>query len=102
MRRFGVGLLVPVSALLLVLSSTSLWTRHNVVDTDVFVANGQRVLTDPTVEARVESQVVDTIMAKPEVRQALDEAVAVLPPRLQTFRPSVETGSGTCWAGGCG
>jgi hypothetical protein len=92
MRRFGVGLLILISALLLVLSSTSLWTRHNVVNTDVFVANGQRVLTDPTVEARVESQVVDTIMAKPEVQQALDEAVAVLPPRLQTFRPSVEDG----------
>ena len=93
MRRFGVGLLVLVSALLLVLSSTSLWTRHNVVNTDVFVANGQKILTDPTVAARVESQVVDTIMAKPEVQQAVDEAVSVLPPRLQVFRPSVEEGT---------
>jgi hypothetical protein len=93
MRRFGVGLLVLVSALLLVLSSTSLWTRHNVVNTDVFVANGQKILTDPTVTARLESQVVDTIMAKPEVQQAVDEAVSVLPPRLQVFRPSVEEGT---------
>jgi hypothetical protein len=93
MRRFGVGLLVLVSALLLVLSSTSLWTRHNVVNTDVFVANGQRIITDPTVEARVESQVVDTIMAKPDVQQAIDQAVSVLPPRLQAFRPSVEEGT---------
>jgi hypothetical protein len=93
MRRFGVGLLVLVSALLLVLSSTSLWTRHNVVNTDVFVANGQRIITDPTVAARVESQVVDTIMAKPEVQQAVDAAVSVLPPRLQVFRPSVEEGT---------
>ena len=93
MRRFGVGLLVLVSALLLVLSSTSLWTRHNVVNTDVFVANGQKILTDPTVAARVESQVVDTIMAKPEVQRAVDEAVSVLPPRLQVFRPSVEEGT---------
>ncbi|GAA1218268.1 SHOCT domain-containing protein [Pseudonocardia alaniniphila] len=93
MRRFGVGLLVLVSALLLVLSSTSLWTRHNVVNTDVFVANGQRIITDPTVSARVETQVVDTIMAKPEVQQAIDQAVSVLPPRLQVFRPSVEEGT---------
>jgi hypothetical protein len=93
MRRFGVGLLVLVSALLLVLSSTSLWTRHNVVNTDVFVANGQRIITDPAVAARVESQVVDTIMVKPEVQQAIDAAVSVLPPRLEVFRPSLEEGT---------
>jgi hypothetical protein len=93
MRRFGVGLLVLISAVMLVLSSTSLWTRHHVVNTDVFVANGQRILTDPTVAARVESQVVDTIMAKPEVQQSVDEAVSMLPPRLQMFRPSVEEGT---------
>jgi hypothetical protein len=93
MRRFGVGLLVLISAILLVVSSTSLWTRHHVVNTDVFVADGQRIHTDPTVAARIESQVVDTIMAKPEVQQAVDEAVSVLPPRAQTFRPAVEDGT---------
>lgn len=32
-------------------------------------------------------------MVKPEVQQAIDEAVPVLPPRLQVFRPSVEEGT---------
>jgi hypothetical protein len=93
MRRFGVGLLILISAILLVVSSTSLWTRRHVVNTDVFVADGQRILTDPAVAARVESQVVDTIMAKPEVQQAVDEAVSVLPPRAQIFRPAVQDGT---------
>jgi hypothetical protein len=95
MRRFGVGLLILISAILLVVSSTSLWMRHHVVNTDVFVADGQRILADPTVAARIESQVVDRIMAEPEVQQAVDEAVSVLPPMAQMFRPAVEDGTRT-------
>lgn len=40
MRRFGLGLLILISAILLVVSSTSLWTRHHVVNTDVSVEGG--------------------------------------------------------------
>jgi hypothetical protein len=93
MRRLGVGLLVLISALALLGSSTSLWTRRHIVNTDVFVAGTERILADPAVSARIESQVVDTIMARPVVQQAVDEAVAVLPPRLQQFKPTVEDGA---------
>lgn len=93
MRRFIVGLLILVSALALVGASTSLWTRRHVVNTDVFVAGTQKVLTDPAVQARVQSQVVTTVMANPDVQQAIDQVVAVLPPRLQSFRPTIEDGA---------
>lgn len=93
MRRLVVGLLVIVSALAMVAASTSLWTRRHIVNTDVFVAGVQRIVTDPTVSAAVETQVVDVIMARPEVGQALDEAVTLLPPRLQQFRPAIEDGA---------
>jgi hypothetical protein len=39
MRRFIAGLLILVSALSLVLASTSLWVRRNVINTEVFVSN---------------------------------------------------------------
>jgi hypothetical protein len=93
MRRFIVGLLVLISALAMIGASTSLWTRRHVVNTDVFVAGSQAVLTNPAVQARLQSQVVDTVMANPDVQQAINEAVAVLPPRLQAFRPTVADGA---------
>jgi hypothetical protein len=92
-RRFFVGLLILISALTLVASSTSLWTRRHVVNTDVFVAGSEKILTDPAVQATIESQVVGAIMAKPDVQQAITDAVAVLPPRLQAFRPTIEDGT---------
>lgn len=90
MRRFTVGLLIVVSAVCLVLSSTSLWTRRHVVNTDVFVAGGQAIVADPAVQAAIDAKVVDTIMANPEVKGAVDEVVARLPPRVQSFRPAIE------------
>ncbi|HJQ47594.1 MAG TPA: hypothetical protein VJ870_14945 [Amycolatopsis sp.] len=93
MRRFIVGLLILVSALALVGASTSLWTRRHVVNTDVFVAGSQKVINDPAVQARLESQVVTSVMANPDVQQAINDVVASLPPRLQTFRPTIENGA---------
>ncbi|HKS47295.1 MAG TPA: SHOCT domain-containing protein [Amycolatopsis sp.] len=93
MRRFFVGLLILVSALTLIASSTSLWTRRHIVNTDVFVAGSEKILADPAVQATLQTRLVDTIMATPTVQQAIDQTVATLPPRLQAFRPSIEEGT---------
>jgi hypothetical protein len=90
MRRFTVGLLIVVSAVCLVLSSTSLWTRRHVVNTDMFVAGGQAILADPAVQGAIDAKVVDTIMANPEVQGAVNDVAAMLPPRLQRFKPALE------------
>ena len=90
MRRFTVGLLIVVSAVCLVLSSTSLWTRRHVVNTDVFIAGGQAILADPAVQGAIDAKVVDTIMVNPEVNGAVNDVVALLPPRLQRFKPALE------------
>lgn len=93
MRRFVVGLLILVGVLCLLIASTSLWTRRQVINTQVFVSNAQQVVADPAVQARITTQVVDGIMANPDVQQAVDQVVAILPPRLQAFRPSIEDGA---------
>jgi hypothetical protein len=92
MRRFVAGLLIVISALTVVLASTSLWLRRNVINTDVFVSNVETMVDLPEVEARITERVTTTVMANPEVQDAVDEAVAVLPARLQQFRPTVENG----------
>jgi hypothetical protein len=92
MRRFAAGLLIVISALSLLLASTSLWTRRNVVNTHVFVSNVETIVDLPQVEARINARVTDTVMANPRVQQAIDDAIAVLPPRLQTFGPTVSDG----------
>jgi hypothetical protein len=92
MRRFFAGLLILISAVTLVLASTSLWIRHNVINTTVFVSNVETMIDLPEVEARITEQVTTTVMANPTVQDAIDEAVTLLPDRLQTFRPSVESG----------
>jgi hypothetical protein len=92
MRRFVTGLLVIVSAALLLLSSTSLWTRRNIINTDVFVANVEATVDLPEVEARINQRVTELVMTNPRLDDALDAATEALPPRLQTFRPTVESG----------
>jgi hypothetical protein len=85
MRRFVAGLLVAVSALCVVLSSTSLWARRCVVDTEVFVSEARGVLAEPAVRAWVGSRLTDTV-----VQHAVDETAALLPPELAGFWPAVE------------
>jgi hypothetical protein len=92
MRRFVSGLLIIISAVSLILASTSLWTRRNVINTSVFVSNVETIVDLPQVEARVTDRVTTTVMTNPDVQDAIDAAVAALPPRLQTFRPTVEDG----------
>jgi hypothetical protein len=92
MRRFVAGLLILVSAVSLVLASTSLWLRRNVINTQVFVSNVETMVDLPEVEARITDRVTTTVMANTQVQDAVDEAVAVLPDRLQQFRPTVENG----------
>jgi hypothetical protein len=99
-RRFVTGLLVLVSAVTLVLASTSLWTRRNVVNTQVFVTNVETMVDLPEVEARITERVTTTVMANPEVQQAIDDAITVLPPRLQAFRSPVEEGIGSLVSAG--
>ena len=92
MRRFVTGLLILVSAVTLVLASTSLWTRRTVINTQVFVSTVDEVVDLPEVEARINDRVPTTVMATADVQAAIDEAVAVLHDRLQPFRPTVEDG----------
>ncbi|WP_116450387.1 SHOCT domain-containing protein [Blastococcus litoris] len=92
MRRFVAGVLIVVSAVTLVLASASLWLRRNIINTDVFVSNVQTVVDLPEVEARITDRVTTTVMTNPQVQDAVDEAVAVLPERLRRFEPTVESG----------
>jgi hypothetical protein len=92
MRRFVAGLLILVSAITLVLASTSLWLRRNVINTEVFVGNVQTMVDLPQVEARITDRVTTTVMSNQVVQDAIDDAVAVLPDRLQRFEPTVESG----------
>src|SRR3954468_1404746 len=92
MRRFAVGLLILFSSLCLFLASTSLWVRHNVINTGVFVGNVETIADQPQVQARITAQVTTTVMTNPRVVEAIDSAVAALPPGLQQFKPTVTNG----------
>jgi hypothetical protein len=102
MRRFVSGLLIILSAALLLLSSTSLWTRRNVINTQVFVSNVETMIDLPQVEARINQRVTELVMTNPRVTDALDAATEALPPRLQTFRPTVESGIQSLVSAGVG
>ena len=91
MRRFAVSLLIVISAVCLVLSSTALWARRSVVDTEVFVSGVRVVLAEPAVQAWVASRVTDAVVT-PGVRHAGDELAALLPPELQSYRPALDGG----------
>src|SRR3954447_6932310 len=92
MRRLATGLLILISSLCLFLASTSLWVRHNVINTGVFVGNVETIADQPQVQARLTAQVTTTVMTNPKVVEAIDSAVAALPPGLQQFKPTVTNG----------
>src|SRR4051812_28834487 len=92
MRRLATGLLILISSLCLFLSSTSLWVRHNVINTGVFVSNVETIVDLPQVRARVTSQVTATVMTNPRVQDAIDSAAGALPEGLQQFKPTVTNG----------
>src|SRR3954449_12443285 len=92
MRRFVVGLLLFVSAAALLLSSTSLWARQNVIDTGGFIANPEAIIAQPQVQARLAAGTAERIVDSPKVQAVVDEATAGLPPILQRFRPTVADG----------
>src|SRR3954471_19526100 len=92
MRRFVVGLLLFVSAAALLLSSTSLWARQNVIDTGGFIANAEATIAQPQVRARLPAVTAERIVDSPKVQAVVDEATAGLPPILQRFRPTVADG----------
>jgi hypothetical protein len=102
MRRFVTGLLILVSAVCLFASSTSLWVRHNVINTGVFVSNVETIVDLPQVEARINQRVTETVMTTPQVTDAIDGVVAALPPRLQQFKPTVTTGVQSVVSAGVG
>src|SRR4051794_1123445 len=72
MRRLATGLLILLSSLCLFLSSTSLWVRHNVINTGVFVSNVETIVDLPQVRSRVTTQVTATVMTNPRVTDAID------------------------------
>jgi hypothetical protein len=102
MRRFVAGLLIIISTVSLLLASTSLWTRRNVVNTQVFVSNVDTIVDLPAVEARVNQRVTDTVMANPRVQQAIKDAIDVLPPRLKPFGSTLQDGVRSLVAAGVG
>lgn len=95
MRRFFVGLLVFISAVCLIGSSLSLWTRRHVINTGVFVSSTQKIIANPAIQARVETAVATQVLATPQVKQTISQAVDALPPRLHRFQPSIENGAST-------
>src|SRR4051812_4822823 len=92
MRRLATGLLILISSLCLFLASTSLWVRHNVINTGVFVGNVETIVDLPEVQARVTQEVTETVMTNPRVTAAIDSAVAALPSGLQPFKRTVTNG----------
>src|SRR3954471_2941086 len=92
MRRFVVGLLLVVSAAALLLSSTSLWARQNVIDTGGFIGNAEAIIDQPQVRARLAAGTAERIVPHPRVKAAVDETMAGLPPVLQRFRQTVSSG----------
>src|SRR3954469_24933232 len=102
MRRLATGLLILISSLCLFLSSTSLWVRHNVINTGVFVSNVETIVDLPQVRSRVTEQVTATVMSNPQVQDAIDSVVAALPPRLQQFKPTVTSGVQSVVSAGAG
>ncbi len=69
-RNTAVGVLVVISAILVLASTIGLWSYRQVYNTDVFAGHVDSVLAEPTVQANLSNYLTDQIMGaiNPEQR----------------------------------
>ncbi len=74
-RRAVVGVLVALSCILVVLSTTVVWTHRTVLNTDTFVGTVGPVLGHPDVDAAVAARASHELFAQLELQKRLRDAL---------------------------
>ena len=83
-RSWLVWGLVVVSTILLLVSSLTVWTKRQLLDTEAWTDAAGQMLANDDVRASIGNQVTDLLNQRVDFRAQLEER---LPPRTQSFAP---------------
>ncbi len=94
MRRFAVGLLIFFGAFFAVMGNISNSARHQILDTNQFVAAADQIVATPAVQDALKTQLTDAIMSQKAVKQGLSDGLdEFLPKALLPFKDTIKVGA---------
>lgn len=82
LRKVSVFLLVIICALMLNLTTLSLWLKRNVINTDVWVTKTSALMANESVRSDVANRITDEIFAATDAEQVVAE---IIPPRISAL-----------------
>ncbi|MFW0786521.1 hypothetical protein AAFP35_18655 [Gordonia sp. CPCC 206044] len=89
-RRFGVVVLIVLTALLALLSVTTRFVRAEILDTDHYVATVAPLASDPAVQTQVTASITAAIDDRLDIEQVVTEALQTLTEVTPADRPRVD------------
>jgi hypothetical protein len=84
-----VWVLIVLASILAFVSSLTVWTKRQMLNTDAFTNSASQVLADPTVRAAISARLVNLLYERVDVQGAIKEQ---LPPAAQSAAPAIAAG----------
>jgi hypothetical protein len=85
-RSALVWTLIVLAGLLALISSLTVWSRQQLLDTDKFTSSSAKLLANPEIRAALSTRLVDNLAQRVDVQSQLEER---LPPRAKGAAPAI-------------
>jgi hypothetical protein len=85
-RSALVWTLIVLAGLLALISSLTVWSRQQLLDTDKFTSSSAKLLANDEIRAALSTRLVDTLAQRVDVQSQLEER---LPPRAKGAAPAI-------------
>lgn len=85
-RSFLVWTLIILAGLLALVSSLTVWSREQLLNTDKFTSSSAKLLANPEIRATLSTRLVDALSQRVDVQSQLE---ARLPPRAKGAAPAI-------------
>src|SRR5690349_5716460 len=85
-RSVAVWTLIVLASLLALVSSLTVWSRQQLLDTDKFTSSSAKLLANPEIRATLSNRLVDLLNQRVDVQSQLEEK---LPPRAKAAAPAI-------------
>jgi hypothetical protein len=85
-RSVAIWTLIVLASLLALVSSLTVWSKQQLLDTDKFTSSSAKMLANDEIRATLSSRLVDALNQRIDVQSQLEEQ---LPPRAQGAAPAI-------------
>jgi len=85
-RSLAIWTLIVLASLLALVSSLTVWSKQQLLDTDKFTSSSAKLLADDDIRATLSNRLVDLLNERVDVQSQLEEK---LPPRAKAAAPAI-------------